>query len=56
VLKNGSTVIELASKIHRDFYDNLKSARVWGSTMFEGQMVQRDYVLRDGDIVEFKIT
>ncbi len=56
VLKNGSTVIELAAKIHRDFYDNLKSARVWGSTMFDGQMVQRDYVLQDGDIVEFKTT
>jgi ribosome-interacting GTPase 1 len=56
VLKYGSTVIDLAGKIHRDFYDNLKSARVWGSTMFEGQMVQRDYVLQDGDIVEFKIT
>jgi ribosome-interacting GTPase 1 len=56
VLKRGSTVTDLAGKIHRDFYDNLKSARVWGSTMFDGQMVQREYVLQDGDIVEFKIS
>lgn len=54
VLKKGSMVIDLAGKIHRDFYENLKSARVWGSTMFDGQMVPREYVLQDGDIVELK--
>jgi hypothetical protein len=55
VLKKGNTVADLARKVHRDFYDKLKTARVWGSSAFEGQMVQRDYVLRDGDIVELKI-
>lgn len=55
VLKYGSTVIDLARKVHRDFYENLKTARVWGSTTFEGQMVSRDYVLNDGDIVELRI-
>ncbi len=46
---------ELAGKIHRDFFDKLKTARVWGSSAFEGQMVQRDYVLKDGDVVELRI-
>jgi ribosome-interacting GTPase 1 len=55
VLKKGSTIAELGRKIHRDFFDRLKTARVWGSTAFEGQMVQRDYVLHDGDIVELRI-
>ena len=55
VLKKGSTISELGRKIHRDFFDKLKTARVWGSTAFEGQMVQRDYVLQDGDIVELRI-
>lgn len=55
VLKKGSTVAELARKVHRDFYDKLKTARVWGSSAFEGQMVQRDYVLQDGDIIELRI-
>lgn len=55
VLKKGSTIADLARKIHRDFYEKLKSARVWGSTAFEGQMVQRDYVLQDGDIVELRV-
>jgi hypothetical protein len=54
VLKKGSTIEELAGKIHRDFYEKLKTARVWGSTAFPGQMVQRDYVLQDGDIVELR--
>lgn len=55
VIKQGTNVAELARKIHRDFHDKLKTARVWGSTAFEGQMVQRDYVLQDGDIVELRI-
>ena len=54
VLKQGSTVEELAAKVHRDFLTGLVSARVWGSAQFDGQMVQRDHVLRDGDIVELR--
>jgi hypothetical protein len=53
-LKRGSTVLDLAGKVHRDFYEKLKSARVWGSTAFGGQLVPRDYVLQDGDIVELR--
>jgi ribosome-interacting GTPase 1 len=55
VLKRGSTVTDLARKVHLDFYRNLKAARVWGSSAFDGQKVQRDFVLQDGDIVELRI-
>lgn len=55
VCDKGTTVEELAQKIHHDFYNNLKSARVWGSSAFDGQMVQREYVLHDEDIIEFRI-
>ncbi|MBN1138219.1 MAG: TGS domain-containing protein [Anaerolineae bacterium] len=55
VLPRGSTVEEFARKIHKDFYDNLKAARVWGSAAFDGQAVSRDHVLRDGDVVELRI-
>ena len=55
VMKKGSTLEEFAGKIHQDFYAKLKIARVWGSSAFDGQMVQRDYVLHDGDVVEIKI-
>jgi hypothetical protein len=55
VMRGKPTLEEFASKIHHDFYTNLKSARVWGSTTFDGQQVNRDYVLQDGDVVELKI-
>jgi small GTP-binding protein len=55
IAKKGSTVAEFARKIHKDFYDNLKSARVWGSGDFDGQMVSRDHMLLDEDVVELKI-
>jgi hypothetical protein len=55
VLDVGTTVEEFAGKVHQDFAAKLKSAKVWGSSDFDGQMVSRDYVLKDGDIVELKI-
>jgi ribosome-interacting GTPase 1 len=55
VLKKGSTVSDFARKIHLDFVQGLKSARVWGSSVFDGQMVQREHVLQDGDVVELQL-
>jgi ribosome-interacting GTPase 1 len=55
VLRKGSTVVDAAAMIHKDFAENLKFARIWGSEKFEGQMVHRDHLLQDGDVVEFHI-
>ena len=55
VLKQGGTVAEMAAKVHQDFAENLKAARVWGKNVFDGQMVQRDHRLEDGDVVELRI-
>lgn len=55
VLPAGATIEELAGRIHKDFLSRLKYARVWGSETFQGQMVQRDYRLHEGDVVEFHI-
>ena len=55
IVKKGTTVEELAGKVHKDFLENLKAARVWGSGAFDGQMVPRDHVLHDGDIVELRM-
>ena len=52
VLRNGATVSELAVMVHKDIGRRLKFARVWGSEVFDGQKVARDYVLLDGDVVE----
>jgi len=51
----GSNVLELAEIIHKDFVQNLKYACIWGSGKFDGQRVQKDYVLHDKDIVEYHI-
>ncbi len=51
----GSTMLDLAELIHKDFLNNLKYACIWGSTKFDGQRVQKDYVLQDMDIVEYHI-
>jgi uncharacterized protein len=51
----GSTLVEMAAQVHRDFADNLKSARIWGTGVFEGQSVKRDHVLHDKDVVELHI-
>jgi ribosome-interacting GTPase 1 len=55
VLKKGNTVEDFAGKVHQDFARKLKTARVWGKSVFDGQMVQRDHALSDGDVVELNI-
>ncbi len=51
----GSTLAEFAGLVHRDFAENLKSARVWGTGVFDGQTVGRDHVLHDRDVVELHL-
>jgi small GTP-binding protein len=51
----GSTVAEMAGLVHRDFAEKLKSARIWGTGVFDGQSVARDHVLHDKDIVELHL-
>lgn len=51
----GSTVAELAGRVHKDFEEGLKSARVWGTGVFDGQTVGRDHVLHDRDVVELHL-
>jgi len=58
VLKRGSTVLDAARAVHRDFAHTLKYARVWSpegskrALRHDGQMVERTYQLEDGDILE----
>ena len=55
ILPRGSTVLDLASAIHRDLARSLKRARIWGSEKYDGQAVQRDHVLADKDIIELHV-
>ena len=55
VVKAGTPVEEFAGKVHKDFAEQLTVARVWGSAQHDGQMVGRDHVLEDGDVIELRI-
>ena len=51
-LPEGGTILDLARGIHKDLARGLKLARLWGHGVHDGQAVQRDHELHDGDIVE----
>jgi ribosome-interacting GTPase 1 len=55
VLRKGSTVEDFAGKVHKDFVEKLKIVKLWGDAVYDGQMVQRDHILQDGDVVELHI-
>jgi small GTP-binding protein len=58
VLKSGSTVLDVARAVHRDLIHTLRFARIWSSeksrhsVKHDGQMVERNHRLEDGDILE----
>jgi uncharacterized protein len=52
-IKKGSTVFDLAKRIHTDFYEQFSYAKVWGKRLrFSPQKVGGTFPLEDGDIVE----
>jgi uncharacterized protein len=55
VLKPGSTVEDVAKRVHKDFLKNFKFARIFNDTKFSGQKVGLDYKLKNNDIVEIHV-
>jgi ribosome-interacting GTPase 1 len=53
--KAGSTLVDMAALVHKDFVEKLKSARIWGTGVHDGQTVGREHVLHDKDVVELHI-
>ena len=51
----GCPLVDMAALVHKDFADGLKSARIWGTGVFDGQTVKRDHVLHDKDVVELHL-
>ncbi len=52
-LEPGSTVADVADRVHHDLGATFSGARVWGaSARFDGQRVGRDHAVHDGDVVE----
>jgi hypothetical protein len=48
----GSTVMDLATAVHRQLAEKLRFARIWGTGVYDGQNTQRNHVLNDKDIIE----
>jgi uncharacterized protein len=55
ILHRGSTLSDLAILVHREIANKLRFARVWGTSKYDGQRVNRDYELMDGDVIELHV-
>ncbi|HEY4313392.1 MAG TPA: GTPase [Pirellulales bacterium] len=54
-LRRGGTVADVAALVHKDFAEQLKTARVWGAGVHDGTPVKGDHVLSDKDVIELHI-
>jgi len=52
VIKKGSKLIDLANQIHKDFSFSFKKAKLFKKDSKKFQIVGKDYILQDHDIVE----
>ncbi|MFQ5999820.1 MAG: OBG GTPase family GTP-binding protein [Candidatus Bathyarchaeia archaeon] len=52
-IRRGSTILDLAKRIHSDFYEQFSYAKVWSKRLrFSPQKVGGSFALEDGDTVE----
>ncbi|MCP1663101.1 MAG: GTP-binding protein [Methanocalculus sp. MSAO_Arc1] len=52
IVRSGSTVEDVCNRLHRDFVDRFRYAKVWGdSVKHDAQRVSLPHVLADGDIL-----
>ena len=55
-IKKGSTVFDLAKRIHSDFYEQFAYAKIWSKRLrFSPQKVGGTFELEDGDTVELHL-
>lgn len=52
VLKRGTTLLDCAVRVHKDFLERLKYAKLWRAGAYNGMMVSKDFILEDRDIIE----
>jgi len=55
ILPIGATMTDAAYHLHKDIAQNLQFARLWNSSGYDGQRVERGHVLQDKDILEFHV-
>lgn len=54
-VRQGSTVVDVAELVHKDFAEKFKFARVWGTAVHDATVVKADYVVQDRDVVELHV-
>lgn len=55
ILKQNSSVKDVAEKILKKFSEKIKQTKIWGpSSKFPGQTVGLNHILKDKDVVEFR--
>ena len=57
IIKEGATLRDLCSKLHKDFVNKFKFAKIWGkSAKYPGQKITKiDYAMEDEDVIELRI-
>ena len=56
IVKRGATVEDVCRKLHSDFIDKFRYARIWGpSARFPQQQVGMDHILQEGDVLRIII-
>lgn len=55
VLAKGSTTLDLAEKVHREFVSKLRYAKLWRGEEYKGMMVGKDFELKDKDVMELHL-
>ncbi len=56
IMWENATLKDLCLKLHKDFADKFKFAKVWGSSRFPGQHITKlSYELKDKDIIELRM-
>lgn len=56
IVREGCTVADVCSRLHRDFLRRFRNAKVWGrSAKFGGQVLPSSHALLDGDVVQINL-
>jgi len=56
ILKQGSTVYDLAKNIHSDFKEKFAFAKIWSDRLtFSPRKVGASFILEDGDVIEIHV-
>jgi ribosome-interacting GTPase 1 len=54
-VRRGDTVLDVARLVHREVARDLKFARMWGRSVFDGQQTGPEHPVEDGDILELHL-